>query len=790
VGAAADLAQALGGARPNGKGGYLAYCPNHEADGGKHHASLNIDEGENGRPVVYCLAHGKDGCSQAVVIARLKARGLWIDRPEHRREQRATLKSVSTIWTPIAPTADTPAHPLAHPKRGRPNGLWGYKDAESRTFACDFRFDKPNGGKDVLPCTWCQNDSGARAWRWMSTKPRPIYGLDRLAARPEAPVLLVSGCKCTDAGERLVPTHASVTWQGGDDSVELVDWKALAGRTVVVWADNDPSGIKAMRNAAARLKLLGCSVRFVQIPAGAPVSWDIADAEAEGMSSAGVMALLEGATDKEPELIKPEGAPSGSPGKPGDVPEYSESALVDEFERFCGANLNHCRDHWKSWTGKQWRLADKLVLDFAETVGRAAAGRAMYTMRNGERVANRVASAHTFRAIESTARNRSSLSSEPKDWDADPFLLGTPNGVVDLRTGKLLEPKREYRITKSTAVTPADTSAGAVRWLKALHLIYQDDEEQIEHVQKLLGYCCTGDVREDLIAVAIGKGGNGKTVVWATAARILGTYAHVMAAEALMETYAPRHPEELARLQGVRLAIASEIFEGKMWNVQRLQMLSGREDIPCRDMYGKSFFFPMTGKLIIYGNQLPGLRTVDVAITGRMRIIMHPVLIRGTQLDIKGLDHILVAEWPYILRWMIEGTQKWLRDGLKPPAAVVNATRDYFHAEDEFGGWLSTCCRTWPTPAWTDDRGVEHPKEEMPTDGKGEPANYTSLAALKLCFDKWLNPYDDKIRGIDPTTLGRKLRKKGYRTQHLRIGTVVWGLKVLEAPIKKKEDGG
>jgi putative DNA primase/helicase len=55
-----------------------------------------------------------------------------------------------------------------------------------------------------------------------------------------------------------------------------------------------------------------------------------------------------------------------------------------------------------------------------------------------------------------------------------------------------------------------------------------------------------------------------------------------MAAEALMETYAPRHPEELARLQDVRLAIASEIPEGRTWNAERLKMLSGREDIPAR----------------------------------------------------------------------------------------------------------------------------------------------------------------------------------------------------------------
>jgi putative DNA primase/helicase len=762
VGAAADLASALGKARPNGRGGYRALCPIHEADSLDHDPSLDIMPGDKQPVVVFCRVCGRS--RQPEIIAELTRRGLWADRPERRRQERAALKSI--VWTPVSPTDDTPPHPVAHPKRGKPDGLWVYRDAESRPFACDFRFNLPGGKKDVLPCTWCQSDSGARAWRWMHAKPRPIYGLDRLAARPEAPVLLVSGAKCADVGERIAPTYVSVTWQGGDDSVDLVDWKPLAGRKVTSWADNDSGGVKSMRKAAALLKLMGCGIRFVQVPAGRPVAWDLAGAEAEGTSSVAVVALIESATDKEPEVAKPEGAPAATPGKPGELPEYSESALVDEFEQKYGSDLSHVKDHWNVWTGKRWRPDDKIAIDYAENVARRAAGRALRGAKGGEAIGGRVASAHTIRAIEGLAKNRSTLSSEPKDWDADTMLLGTPDGVINLETGRRLDPKREYRITKSTAVMPADSSGGATKWLMALHLIYQGDESLIEYIQKLIGYACTGDVREDLIAIAFGRGGNGKTLVWSTAARILETYAHVMAAEALMETYAPRHPEEIARLQGVRLAIASEIPEGKTWNAERLKMLSGRDDIPARDMYGKGFFFPPSGKLIIYGNHLPGLRTVDIAITGRMRIIPHPVAIRGTPQDIKGLDQLLIPEWPYILRWMIEGAQKWRRDGLKPPAAVVKATDDYFNAEDELGGWLQVCCRAWPQA-----------DETRPIDGKGYPANWTSISDLKRSFDEWKNAAE-KVKGINSQMLGRKLREKGYRTEHTRNGTVVWGLKV------------
>lgn len=201
------------------------------------------------------------------------------------------------------------------------------------------------------------------------------------------------------------------------------------------------------------------------------------------------------------------------------------------------------------------------MFDYAENIARIAADRAINATT--ESTARKVASGHTVRAIEGLARNRATMSSQPADWDTQPFLLGTPDGVIDLETGKRLDPKREHRITKSTAVVPADTSAGAEQWLMALHLIYRDDAEMVEYVQKKAGYALTADVREDSVDVPFGPGGNGKTLVFGTLTGIMGDYAHVMAAEALMETYGERHPEELARLVGVRLAIASEISEGK-----------------------------------------------------------------------------------------------------------------------------------------------------------------------------------------------------------------------------------
>jgi putative DNA primase/helicase len=148
------------------------------------------------------------------------------------------------------------------------------------------------------------------------------------------------------------------------------------------------------------------------------------------------------------------------------------------------------------------------------------------------------------------------------DWDKHPFLLGTPTGVIDLADdGKRLINMRDYQITRSTLVDPANDSRGAVKYLTALKMIYKRNPEVIDFLQEFGGYCPTADVREDILVVAFGTGGNGKTVVFKPLTDVAGTYAHVMAVESVMETTRPPHPEDMARLERVRLAIVPEIPE-------------------------------------------------------------------------------------------------------------------------------------------------------------------------------------------------------------------------------------
>lgn len=229
-----------------------------------------------------------------------------------------------TPWQPIVPVPEGVAPPpVAHIKRGKPSHTWTYRDAEGRVLGYVCRFETSDGGKEVLPLTWCHNaETGVFDWRWISfPEPRPLYGLDRLHAQPTATVLVVEGEKCADAGADELKELVVISWPGGGNAVDKADWQPLAGRKVMGWADCDAQrerlsatekadgvdpltkpllpaekqpGVMAMEKVAAQVMKLGCSWWDVKIPAPGdkPDGWDIADAIADGLKSTSLAEFL------------------------------------------------------------------------------------------------------------------------------------------------------------------------------------------------------------------------------------------------------------------------------------------------------------------------------------------------------------------------------------------------------------------------------------------------------------------------------------------------------------------
>lgn len=244
-----------------------------------------------------------------------------VDRPERTPAQPVAKPAEKrrSDWTPVVPVPTTaPEAKLVHPHRGRPTHSWAYrKDGQLYGYIC--RFTTSDGGKDIIPFTWCRNDfdpamPGAARWHWKGwDAPRPLYlpaGRLREAVgdEPAPMVLLVEGEKCADAAHRLLgETFDVATWPGGTKALPMADWAWIAGRRVLFWSDTDSQrerltptekkegvdplskpylaiedqpGNKAALKGAELLNLLGCTVYIVPFigPGIKPDGWDIDDA--------------------------------------------------------------------------------------------------------------------------------------------------------------------------------------------------------------------------------------------------------------------------------------------------------------------------------------------------------------------------------------------------------------------------------------------------------------------------------------------------------------------------------
>ena len=265
-----------------------------------------------------------------------------------------------------------------------------------------------------------------------------------------------------------------------------------------------------------------------------------------------------------------------------------------------------------------------------------------------------------------------------------------------------------------------------------------NDLEFGTYLQCALGYSLTGSVIEEILFFLFGTGRNGKSVLLSTVANILLDYHVVGDMDTFSASNHDKHPAGVAALVGSRFVAINETEEGRRWNESRVKALTGGDRQTTRGMRQDFFDFMPTFKLWFVGQYKPQLRSVNPAIKRRFRLLPFKASISEAEVDTQ-LAKKLEAEWPGILHWLIEGCLAWQRDGLKTPKVVLDATREYFEAEDTFNLWIEDCCVKDPL-AWTSSTDLFQSWTAYCT------ANGQYIGSLKALSQKLLNNNYEKKR--------------------------------------------
>ena len=360
---------------------------------------------------------------------------------------------------------------------------------------------------------------------------------------------------------------------------------------------------------------------------------------------------------------------------------------------------------WMFWDGTRWLLdadaeASLLMMKFTDDLYRNAQAKLALaedkaSLEKAKKEFAIVCRLRTAPGISHLTNILKSIVNEPRTdaFDADPWALNTPDGIVDLRTGQIGPHDPRAKCTKCTAVSPG--SMGADKWLEFIDHITGGDREFADYLQTLAGMAAVGEVYEEGLVISYGKGGNGKSTFFGVLKAVFGDYAKAINADILAPAPGARPDQSyIAALRGVRLAILGETEEAAYMSNSQLKRITSRDVISARALYKDPMEFIPTHTTIMHTNYLPRLGSLDGGTKRRIAVAPFPSTLPPERV-ITNYQAVLFKECgPAVLQWVIEGAIRFYESGCKLAKArvVAKATAEYLEGEDWLGSFLKDSC--------------------------------------------------------------------------------------------------
>lgn len=169
------------------------------------------------------------------------------------------------------------------------------------------------------------------------------------------------------------------------------------------------------------------------------------------------------------------------------------------------------RGIWMGWNASHWDMDELGKADEAiRMVCRERSVKFLFELRAANLAdgpARQMGSSRFINGVNKIASKDSNMVVSITDLDKDEHLLGTPNGVIDLRTGKMREAKREDYITRTTAVAPGGSREN---WEKFLVDATGEDGDLSAYLRRMAGYCLSGSVRDHVAFFFVRASGGGQ----------------------------------------------------------------------------------------------------------------------------------------------------------------------------------------------------------------------------------------------------------------------------------------
>lgn len=358
---------------------------------------------------------------------------------------------------------------------------------------------------------------------------------------------------------------------------------------------------------------------------------------------------------------------------------------------------------------------------------------------------------HTLRITAVLKEVQPMLEIDISKLDADGFLLNTPKGTVDLRTGDLNSHMPLDYCTKITTVSPEDE--GAELFKSFLQTITCGNQDLEEYLQIVAGMCSIGKVYSENLIIAYGSGKNGKSTFFNLLSRIMGGYSGNLSAEVFTANCRKNKSPEYAELRGKRLVIASELEEETHLNTAIVKQLCSTDSIYAEKKYKAPFQFTPSHTTILCTNHLPRVNTLDSGTWRRLIVVPFNAVIEQQE-EIKNYaDYLYEKAGGAILSWIIKGAVKYINMNYKIvlPQAVQQSIEEYRMGNDWLKNFTYECCEI----------------DKSFSEKAGE---------LYQGYRKYCIRMGESAKRSD--SFKKALEEAGYRTKRKNTGNFVYGLRL------------
>lgn len=353
---------------------------------------------------------------------------------------------------------------------------------------------------------------------------------------------------------------------------------------------------------------------------------------------------------------------------------------------------------WLEWDGSRWCPDDKgggcayrLAAQWARMVRSEAAGLSDKDARAAHWKLGCDMDKRTYMAICLDLASRSNeLAILPDELDSQKNLLCVHNGVLDLDSMEL-SPHDPNLMQSKKAGASYNPNASCPRWESFLRRFIPDDDVRL-YIQRAAGYSLTGYTGERKFFFLFGsQGGNGKSTFMSTLSKVLGDYAVNANPESFMlADKGASMTNDIARLAGARLVVASEQEEGRKLAESLIKRITGNDSMTARFLHQEFFEFLPEFKLWMMGNHKPMIRGTDDAIWDRIGLMPFSYSLPIEERDPR-FGELFEQELDGILAWAARGYEAYKEEGLKNPEAIRAAVEEYRWESDIIGSFLEDC---------------------------------------------------------------------------------------------------